>query len=63
MLSGGTVSNWDSKKKQTPQVLGQYMMTKTPIKQMAPPRRSKASGASWAINQPQVIERTTKIPP
>ena len=52
-----------SQQKQVLQVLGQYMMTKTPIRQMAPPRRSNRSGTSWAINQPQVIERTTKIPP
>jgi hypothetical protein len=42
---------------------GQYMMTATPARQSAPPRRSKRSGAIRSIAHPQKTDKTTNTPP
>ena len=43
--------------------LGQYMITATPARQMAPPSRSRRSGAMRSTPHPHRMESTTKIPP
>lgn len=46
-----------------PYILGQYIMTPTPIRQIEPPRTSNRSGRMLSTFHPHRIDSTTNTPP